>query len=51
MAGNATDRQPTDESGNSASMNWVMVLWLAAFLIVVIFGVATYLLGWIFQRG
>jgi hypothetical protein len=33
------------------SMNWVMVLWLISFLAVVIFGVGTYLLGWIFRRG
>lgn len=36
---------------DTASMNKVMVLWLISFLVVVLFGVATYLLGWIFRRG
>lgn len=39
------------ETADKPSMNWVMVLWLVSFLTVVIFGVATYLLGWVFRRG
>lgn len=48
MSSNANDQKhPAD----AASMNKVMVLWLISFLVVVLFGVVTYLLGWFFQRG
>jgi len=40
-----------DEAASRPSMNWVMVFWLISFLVVVIFGVVTYMLGWIFRRG
>jgi hypothetical protein len=51
MATNSTDPAPTTEPSNQPSMTWVMILWLISFLVVVIFGVATYLLGWVFHRG
>ena len=38
----ATEPRPADETANERSMNWVMVLWLISFLVVVIFGVVTY---------
>ena len=47
----ANEPQPQVETTDRPSMNWVMVLWLISFLTVVIFGVATYLLGWWFRRG
>lgn len=48
MSSNANDQKhPSD----AVSMNKVMVLWLISFLVVVLFGVATYLLGWFFRRG
>jgi hypothetical protein len=50
MATNSTDSSPPAETRNEPSMNWVMVIWVISFLLVVIFGVATYLLGWIFHR-
>jgi hypothetical protein len=51
MATNPTNPSPPTNAGTEPSMNWVMVLWIFSFLLVVIFGVTTYLLGWWFQRG
>jgi hypothetical protein len=34
----------------TGNMGWVMPIWLIAFLVVVIFGVISYLFGWWFQR-
>jgi hypothetical protein len=48
MSANADDPRPV---ADKVSMNWVMVFWLASFLTVVLFGVATYLLGWFFRRA
>ena len=33
------------------SMNWVMPIWLIAFLTVVLFGIVTYIVGWWVPRG
>jgi hypothetical protein len=49
--GTNTANGTSTANANQPSMNWVMVLWLISFLAVVIFGVGTYLLGWIFRRG
>jgi hypothetical protein len=51
MPTNSTEPTPITEPTNQRSMMWVMILWLISFLAVVIFGVATYLLGWVFHRG
>ena len=45
------DADPPPESADDARMTWVMWWWLIAFLGAVVFGVITYLLGWVFQRG
>jgi hypothetical protein len=49
--GDQVEQAPPTETTRGPSMNWVMVLWVVSFLAVVIFGVATYLLSWWFQRG
>lgn len=53
MGANSTDTTNGNSTAtaNQPSMNWVMVLWLISFLAVVIFGVGTYLLGWVFRRA
>src|SRR5205823_6472980 len=51
MAANPTDPAPPSDAGAERAMNPVMMLWLASFLLVMIFGVATYLLSWYFERG
>jgi hypothetical protein len=32
------------------SMGWVMPVWLIAFLVVVVFGIISYLFGWWYHR-
>jgi hypothetical protein len=32
------------------NMGWVMVVWLIAFLVVVVFGLISYLFGWWYQQ-
>jgi hypothetical protein len=49
--GEQVEQAAPTETTRGPSMNWVMVLWVVSFLAVVIFGVATYLLSWWFQRG
>ena len=34
----------------TGSMGWVMPIWLIAFLVVVVFGIISYLFGWWYQR-
>ena len=34
----------------TGNMGWVMVVWLIAFLAVVVFGLISYLFGWWYQR-
>lgn len=46
----ATPPTPPDALA-AQGMGWVMPVWLIAFLVVVVFGVITYLTGWWFQRG
>jgi hypothetical protein len=50
MATNPTNPSPPTNTSTEPSMNWVMVLWVTSFLLVVIFGVVSYLLGWYFHR-
>lgn len=40
-----TEPKPTDQAADT-SMNWVMVLWLCAFLACAIFGIGAYLYNW-----
>jgi hypothetical protein len=42
---------PPPDAHIAPSMNWVMPLWLACFLLVAVFGVVSYLFGWWFQKG
>ena len=37
---------PPVDAHATGSMGWVMPIWLIAFLVVVVFGVISYLLGW-----
>jgi hypothetical protein len=32
-------------------MDWVMPIWLIAFLLVVVFGIISYLFGWWYQKS
>ena len=51
MATDPTGAPRPDAPEDEARMTWVMWWWLIAFLGAVVFGVGTYLLGWVFQRG
>jgi hypothetical protein len=47
-----TDTPDTPPDAHATGgMGWVMPIWLIAFLVVVVFGVISYLFGWWFQRG
>lgn len=46
------DPPPTPPDAHATTgMGWVMPVWLIAFLVVVVFGVISYLFGWWFQQG
>ena len=47
----APDTPPTPVDAHATgNMGWVMVIWLIAFLVVVVFGIISYLFGWWFHR-
>jgi hypothetical protein len=41
---------PASDAHATEHMGWVMPVWLIAFLVVVVFGVISYLYGWWFQQ-
>jgi hypothetical protein len=46
------DTPPTPVDAHATGgMGWVMPVWLIAFLVVVVFGVISYLIGWWFQQS
>jgi hypothetical protein len=54
------DPQPADapetppvpvDAHATGHMGWVMVVWLIAFLAVVVFGIVSYLFGWWYNRS
>jgi hypothetical protein len=48
---NPADMPPTPVDAHATGhMGWVMVAWLIAFLLVVVFGIISYLFGWWYQR-
>jgi hypothetical protein len=42
---------PAVDAHATGGMGWVMPVWLVAFLVVVVFGVISYLFAWWFQQG
>jgi hypothetical protein len=46
-----SDTPPFPDPHLAKSMDWVMPLWLICFMLVVVFGIVSYLLGWWFPRG
>ena len=48
----APDTPPTPVDAHATGgMGWVMVVWLIAFLVVVVFGIISYLFGWWYHRA
>jgi hypothetical protein len=45
-----TPPKPVDAHA-TGNMGWVMPIWLIAFLVVVVFGIVSYLFGWWYQRS
>jgi hypothetical protein len=46
------DAPPTPVDAHATGhMGWIMPVWLIAFLVVVVFGVVSYLFGWWYQRS
>jgi hypothetical protein len=46
-----TDPAPTPSDAHAIGrMGWVMPVWLIAFLVVVVFGIISYLFGWWYHR-
>jgi len=46
-----TESPPPPDPHLERSMQWVMPIWLIAFLTVVLFGILTYIVGWWLPRG
>jgi hypothetical protein len=45
-----TEEVPTPVDAHAVrGMGWVMPVWLIAFLVVVVFGIISYLFGWWYQ--
>ena len=42
---------PPVDAHATGGMNWVMPIWLIAFLVVVVFGIVSYLIGWWVNRS
>jgi hypothetical protein len=48
----APETPPTPVDAHATgNMGWVMVVWLIAFLVVVVFGIISYLFGWWYNRS
>lgn len=51
QSADTSDTPPTPVDAHATrGMGWVMVAWLIAFLLVVVFGIVSYLFGWWYQR-
>ena len=54
MAANPNQPAETSEAPDahlSQSMGWVMPVWLISFILVVVFGIVTYIVAWFMPRG
>jgi hypothetical protein len=45
------DTPPPPDARAARGMDWVMPIWLIAFLLVVVFGLISYLFGWWYQKS